>query len=220
MKLLLITDKDKLVKRLSQTLKDQGYLIDHAADGQVGLEISGQSYDLIILEWKTLKQDGISILKEFRSQGFDIPILMIGENETFLDRTEGLDSGADDFVSCPFEMEEFLARLRALLRRGHKALVENTVVAGGLTLDPLKCEVIYNNQVIELSVKEAQLLEILMRNLGRVIPKELIFERVWGYESDIQFANIDLYIHYLRKKLDSCRIKTVRGVGYYLAEEE
>ena len=117
-------------------------------------------------------------------------------------------------------MVEFLARLRALSRRGHKALVGNIITAGGLSLDPLKCQVIHNNQLVRLSVKEALLLEILMRNLGRVITKELIFERVWGYESDIQFANIDLYIHYLRKKLATHRIKTVRGIGYYLAEDE
>lgn len=221
MKLLFITDKVKLAKKLAQTLKEHGYLVDYTADGQTGLEISaGESYDLIILEWKMSERDGISILKEFRSQGFDTPVLMIGDNDTPQERAAGLDSGADDFLSQPFAMEEFLARLRALSRRGRKALVGNIIVAGGLTLDPLKCEVIQDNQVIRLSVKEASLLEILMRNLGRVITKELIFERVWGYESDIQFANIDLYIHYLRKKLNNCRIKTVRGVGYYLAEEK
>jgi DNA-binding response OmpR family regulator len=221
MKLLFITDKGKLVKKLSQILRENGYLVDHAADGQTGLEMSaGGSYNLIILEWLMSKGDGISIMKEIRSQGLDTPVLMIGDKDTPRDRADGLDSGADDFLSQPFAMEEFLARLRALSRRGCKALVGNTITAGGLTLDPLKCEVIQNGQAIRLSVKEALLLEILMRNLGRVITKELIFERVWGYESDIQFANIDLYIHYLRKKLPNCNIKTVRGVGYYLTEEE
>ncbi len=221
MKLLLITDNDKLFKKLSHTLRESGYLVDHAADGQKVLEITPiQSYDLIILEWQMSELGGVSILKEIRSQGFDIPVFMIGEKDSPQDRADGLDSGADDFLSQPFALEEFLARLRALLRRGRKALVGNTIVAGGLTLDPLKCEVMDGYQVIRLSVKEALLLEMLMRNLGKVITKELIFERVWGYESDIQFANIDLYIHYLRKKLNNCRIKTVRGIGYYLAEEE
>ncbi len=222
MKLLLVTDKVKSFRKLSHTLKEHGYLVDHAADGLKAMEITAiQSYDLIILEWQMSKLTGGSILKEIRSQGFDIPVFIIGENDSPQDRADGLDSGADDFLSEPFAMEEFLARLRALSRRGRKALVGNTIVAGGLTLDPLKCEVVMDGQqVIRLSVKEALLLEMLMRNIGKVITKELIFERVWGFESDIQFANIDLYIHYLRKKLNNCRIKTVRGIGYYLAEAE
>jgi DNA-binding response OmpR family regulator len=221
MKLLVITDNVKFFKKLSHTLREHGYVVDHAADGPKALEITAiQACDLIILEWKMSKRAGVSILKEIRSQGFDIPVFVIGENDSPQERADGLDSGADDFLSQPFAMEEFLARLRALSRRGRKALVGNTIVAGGLTLDPLKCEVMDGHQVIRLSVKEALLLEILMRNLGKVITKELIFERVWGYQSDIQFANIDLYIHYLRKKLNNRRIKTVRGIGYYLAEAE
>jgi DNA-binding response OmpR family regulator len=222
MKLLLVEHELKVIKTLSQTLRENGYLIDHAADGQIGFEmvISGGAYDLIILNHMIPGRDGISVIKEIRSQGFDTPILLISNKDTPQDRVDGLDSGADDYLSQPFLMDELLARLRALSRRRGREFIGNTITAGGLTLDPLKCEVTQNNEVIRLSVKEALLLEILMRNLGRVITKELIFERVWGYESDIQFANIDLYIHYLRKKLNTSYIKTARGIGYYLEEHE
>lgn len=219
MKLLLVEDELNLVKELFQILRENGYLVDNATDGQTGFEkaITGV-YDLIILDRMLPRRDGISIVKEFRSQGFDTPVLFISAMDAPQDRVEGLDSGADDYLIKPFFMEELLARLRALSRRKGKEFIGNIITAGGLTLDPLKCEVTRKNKVIQLSVKEALLLEILMRNSGRVITKELLYERVWGYESDIQFANIDLYIHYLRKKLSASCIKTVRGVGYYLTE--
>jgi DNA-binding response OmpR family regulator len=220
MKLLLVEDELKLVKALSQILRENGYFLDNAADGQTGFEmaITG-NYDLIILDRVLPRRDGISIIKEFRSQGFDTPVLFISAIDSPQDRAEGLDAGADDCLTKPFSMEELLARLRALSRRRRRDFIGNTIAAAGLTLDPLKCKVTQNNKEIQLSVKEALLLEVLMRNPERVITKELIYERVWGYESDIQFGNIDLYIHYLRKKLSTSAIKTVRGVGYYLAEE-
>ena len=219
MRLLLVEDEIKLVRALSHILRENGYIVDTAMDGNTGFEMAtSEEYDLIILDRMLPNKDGISIVKEYRSQGFDTPVIFMTARDAPQDRVEGLDSGADDYLIKPFSTEELLARLRALARRKSRDFVGNTITAVGLTLDPLKGEVIYGDQVIRLSVKEALLLELLMRNLGQVITKERIYEKVWGYSAEIEFANIDLYIHYLRKKLNTSCIKTVRGVGYYLME--
>lgn len=220
MKLLLVEDELKLAKALSYILKQNGYMVDVAADGEAGLEMAVTGgYDLIILDRMLPVRDGISLIKEFRGQGFQTPVIFMTAKDSPQDRVEGLDSGADDYLIKPFSTDELLARLRALARRKNKELVASTLTVAGLTLDPLKCEVTKGADVIQLSAKEALLLELLMRNYGQVVTKELIFERVWGYSSEIEFANIDLYIHYLRKKLNISRIKTVRGVGYFLQGE-
>lgn len=220
MKLLLIEDEIKLVKALSHILRENGYVVDYAMDGETGLEMSATGiYDLIILDRMLPRRDGISIIKEFRSQGFSTPVIFMTAKDTPKDRVEGLDAGADDYLIKPFSTDELLARLRALARRKNKDLVDNKITAAGLILDPLKCEVTKGNEVVRLSVKEVLLLELLMRNYGKVVTKERIFERVWGYYSETEFGNIDLYIHYLRKKLSVSCIKTVRGVGYFLKEE-
>jgi DNA-binding response OmpR family regulator len=221
MKLLFVEDELKLAKALSHILRKSGYIVDNAADGEIGLEMALiGDYDLIILDWMLPRRDGISVIKEFRNQGFDTPVLFMTGRDAPQDRVEGLDSGADDYLIKPFSTEELLARLRALARRKSKDLIGNNIIAGGFSLDPLKGKVTHGDIVVQLSVKEALLLELLMRNLGQVITKERIFERVWGYSSEIEFANIDLYIHYLRKKLNTSCIKTVRGVGYYLIEDQ
>jgi DNA-binding response OmpR family regulator len=220
MKLLLVEDEVKLTKALSHLLKQNGYMVDVATDGETGLEMAGAGgYDLIILDRMLPGRDGISVIKEFRGQGFHTPVIFMTAKDSPQDRVEGLDSGADDYLIKPFSTDELLARLRALARRKNKELVANTITVAGLTLDPLKCEVTKGADRIQLSIKEALLLELLMRNYGQVVTKELIFERVWGYCSETEFANIDLYIHYLRKKLNISSIKTVRGVGYFLQEE-
>jgi DNA-binding response OmpR family regulator len=220
MKLLLVEDEIKLATALANLLKKSGYVVDSTTDGEYGLEMAVTGiHDLIILDLMLPRLDGISIIKQFRSLGFETPVLIISAKDAPHDRVEGLDSGADDYLIKPFSKEELLARLRALTRRKFKGLIGNTIVAAGLTLDPLKCEVNKDNEIIKLSVKESMLLEILMRNHGQVITKTRIFEKVWGYYSQTEFANIDLYIHYLRKKLNSSCIKTVRGIGYFLEEK-
>lgn len=215
MKLLLIGDEMGLVKEFSHLLRKNGYVIDIAVDGKMGFEMAANgSYDLIVVD-----RDGLPVIKKIRRQGYDTPIIVITDRGTSRDRAEGLDLGADDYLIKPFSREELLARLRALIRRKNKELICNTITVAGLTLDPLKCEVTRGEDVIQLSVKEALLLELLMRNHGQVVTKERIFERVWGYYSKTEFGNVDLYIHYLRKKLKSSYIKTVRGVGYILQGE-
>ncbi|TCL76300.1 DNA-binding response OmpR family regulator [Hydrogenispora ethanolica] len=221
MKLLLIEDEVQLTKVLSYLLQKNGYVVKVATDGTAGLDmaLTGE-YDIIVLDWLLPGQDGKAIVKELRRHKLDVPILLMTAKDGLKDRIEGLDSGADDYLVKPFSTDELLARLRALLRRANRVITDNTITAAGMKLDPLKNEVIKDNKVIQLSVKEASLLELLMSHSGQVITKERIFERVWGYYSKSEFSNIDLYIHYLRKKLNTPCIKTVRGVGYYLKEEQ
>ncbi|HEX2953495.1 MAG TPA: response regulator transcription factor [Bacillota bacterium] len=221
MRLLLVEDEIKLANALAHILKKNGYVLDQALDGEMGSEMAVTgNYDLVILDRMLPGRDGISILREIRSLGLETPVLFMTAKDAPQDRVEGLDAGADDYLVKPFSTEELLARLRALTRRKNREWVGSaTVSASGLTLDPLKCEVQKGHRLIQLSVKETSLLELLMRNRGRVVTKDTIFERVWGYESETELANIDLYIHYLRKKLGASYIKTVRGIGYYIQEE-
>jgi DNA-binding response OmpR family regulator len=219
LKLLLVDDEVRLLEALSYILRKNGYTVDTATDGEAGIELATTGvYDIVILDRMLPLRDGLSILKEFRSYGFDAPVIFLTAKDDPKDRVEGLDSGADDYLTKPFSTEELLARLRALARRKSKDLIENVISAAGMTLDPLKCEVIKESRLIHLTAKESQVLELLMHNYGHVITKERILEKVWGYNSEIDVANVDLYIHYLRKKLKTSDIKTARGIGYYLLE--
>ncbi len=221
MKLLLVEDEERLLETLSHILRKNGYVVDTAADGETGAELASTGvYDIIILDRMLPLQDGLSILKEFRRCGFDTPVMFLTAMDDPKDRVEGLDSGADDYLTKPFSTEELLARLRALGRRKSKDLLENVISAAGMTLDPLRCELIKENELIHLTAKESQVLELLMHNYGHVVTKERILEKIWGYNSDIDVANVDLYVHYLRKKLKTSSIKTARGIGYYLLEEK
>ncbi len=216
MKLLLVEDNRKLADALGHVLKTNGYAVDTALDGETGLEMAVSGvYDIIILDRMLPLIDGMAFLKEFRSLGFHTPILILTAKDAPKERVEGLDAGADDYLVKPFFTEELLARLRALTRRKGKDLVGDTISIDGLTLKPLLGEVTKGEETIHLTVKESLLLELLMRNNGQVVPKERIMEKVWGYNVDTDIASVDLYIYYLRKKLQIPNIKTVRGVGYY-----
>ncbi|ATW27062.1 response regulator transcription factor [Candidatus Formimonas warabiya] len=221
MLLLLIEDEKKLTDALSYILKKNGYTVDVALDGETGLEmVLTGIYDVIVLDRMLPGRDGLSILKRMRSNHIQTPVIFLTAKDTVKDRIEGLDSGADDYLVKPFSMEELLARLRALMRRKEKDLAEDTLSARGFTFNPKMGEVKMGDQVIRLTVKESLLLELLMRNYGKVQSKICILEKVWGFNADIDEGNIDLYIHYLRKKLNSTCIKTVRGLGYCFKEDD
>jgi len=220
MKLLLIEDEQRLSEALSHILKKKGYAVDSAFDGEVGLDMAATGiYDMLILDRMLPHVDGLSLLKQFRQLGFDTPVLFLTAKDNPKDRVEGLDAGADDYLIKPFSTEELLARIRALTRRKNKELGEELLTVGNWVLNPLRSEVMANNKKIKLTVKESLLLELLMRNSGLVVSKDRILEKVWGYYADIELANVDLYIHYLRKKLNTSSIMTVRGIGYYLKED-
>jgi len=176
-------------------------------------------YDTIILDCMLPCRDGISCVKELRRAGFDVPVLFLTARDAPKERVAGLDAGADDYLVKPFYSDELLARIRSLTRRKSKSYISEIISAGGLKLKPLGGQVTKGNEVIQLTVKESLLLEVLMNNFGQVITKERIMEKVWGYNSETDLANVDLYIYYLRRKLNISNIKTVRGVGYFLQGE-
>lgn len=221
MKLLFVEDESKLVDSLAHLLKKNGFVVDAALDGQTGLEMACTGiYDIIMLDRMLPCQDGVSLLKEFRSQGHDTPVIFLTAKDSPEDRAEGLDAGADDYLIKPFYSVELLARLKALTRRRGKVLSESVLAVDDIVLNPLRCQVVKGNEVIQLTLKESQLLELLIRNYGHVVTKEQIIQKVWGYFSEAEFTTVNLYIHYLRKKLKLSNLKTVWGVGYYLHKEK
>lgn len=219
MKLLLVNNETDFSRRLCQILKKERYAVDKIADGEIGLEkaLAG-SYDIIILDWFLPSLNGLEIVEELRLQEISTPIIFLTANSNLEDKVVGLDAGADDYLIQPFVPKVFLAKLRALSRRTNKEYIASQLEAGGLTLDSLKCKVTIGQTIVKLSIKETLLLEILMRNYGHVVTKERIFERLWGTYLKNEYANVDLYIFYLRKKIGASYIKTVRGIGYYLGE--
>ena len=220
MKLLMVEDENRLSEALSHILKKNGYVVDVAPDGETGADLAFTDiYDVIILDRMLPGHDGLSLLRDMRNQGINTPVLFLTAKDSPQDRVEGLNAGADDYLVKPFFTEELLARLKAITRRKGQVLENDTVYILGLTFNPLRCEVLKDNKVIQLTPKESLLFELLLRNSDQVITKERIMEKVWGYNSEADIANVDLYIHYLRKKLKIPNIKTVRGVGYYLQEK-
>lgn len=221
MKLLLIEDELKLVEALSHLLKKNGFVVDTAMDGDTGFEMACMGiYDLIILDRMLPGQDGLALLREFRSLGHETPVLFLTAKDAPEDRAEGLNAGADDYLIKPFYTVELLARLQALARRTSKGLTENVLVAAGLVFNPRRGQVVKDGETIQLTLKESQLLEILIRNCGRVVPKELIVQKVWDFNSEAEFTTVNLYVHYLRKKLRIDNLKTIRGIGYTLQGDE
>lgn len=217
MKLLLVDDDKKLVDALSHLFKKNGFVVDAAMDGETGIEMAcTEAYDVIILDRTLPYKGGLALLKEFRSLGCDTPVLILSAKDSPEDRAEGLDAGADDYLAKPFYTVELLARLRALTRRQSKKIEENILTAEDIVFDPQRGQVVKRNEVIHLTFKEAQLFELLVRNYGRVVTKERIIQKVWGYNSETDFTTVNLYVHNLRKKLNIHNLKTVRGVGYYL----
>jgi DNA-binding response OmpR family regulator len=167
------------------------------------------------------KKEGVALLKDLRRQRIYTPVLLLTAKDSITDRIEGLDAGADDYLIKPFSTDELLARLRALGRRPPSQIQEENLTLGGFSFKPLHCELTKDNKTIKLTLKESLLLELFMRNKGQVITKEQILDRVWGLDTDAEANNVEIYVHYLRKKLNSpnLKIETVRGIGYCLKEE-
>jgi len=219
MTLLLVEENKKLAEALVSILEKNGYVVDVAADAKAAMNMAATGiYDIILLDRTLPGCDGILFVKEYRGLGFDTPVMFLSAKDSSQDVVEGLDAGADDYLVKPFQVDELLARLRALSRRKEKNLVGETIAASGLLLDREKSSVIMGNVIISLSNKEFLLLALLMRNCGQVLTKELIYEKVWGYNANNAINTVDTYIYFLRKKLKEINIITVRGVGYLLQE--
>jgi heavy metal response regulator len=220
MRLLVIEDERKVAEFLRHGLKEEGYAVDVGFDGEEGSFLATTNeYDLIILDVMLPKLDGISLCRKIRAEGCEIPVLMLTAKDEVKDKVAGLDSGADDYLTKPFAFEELLARIRALLRKNytHHSL---RLVVEDLVLDTVTHKVTRSGKEIELTTREYTLLEYLMRNAGTVVTRAMIAEHVWDINFE-SFTNvIDVYINYLRNKIDKDQdvklIQTIRGRGYIL----
>ena len=220
MRLLVVEDEKKVASFVRKGLEEEGYAVDVAADGESGLELAlDQVHDLIILDIHLPRMNGLRVLQELRRKKVKIPVLLLTVRATIEDKVLGLDAGADDYLTKPFAFQELVARVRALLRRRAEAEPPVLQIAD-LVLDPARRTVFRGGEKIELTAKEYTLLDYLMRNPGRVLTRTLIGEHVWDYDFDTATNVIDVYVNYLRKKIDAGRetklIHTVRGVGYML----
>jgi two-component system copper resistance phosphate regulon response regulator CusR len=223
LRLLVIEDEKKVARFIKKGLEEEGYAVDLASDGEEGLaRVLDQVHDLIILDIALPKIDGLQVLKKLRERKVPTPVLLLTVRATIEDKVLGLDSGADDYLTKPFAFQELLARIRALLRR--KAEVGPPLLqVEDLVLDPARHLVTRRGERIDLTSKEFALLEYLLRNAGRVLTRAMISEHVWNYDFDTETNVIDVYVNYLRRKIDSRGekklIHTVRGSGYVLKSE-
>jgi heavy metal response regulator len=225
MRILIVEDEHKISAYLKRGLEEQGYAVDAAFTGSEALDwVQAAPYDLIILDIMLPEIDGITLCRELRARGMRMPILMLTARDAVEDRVTGLDAGADDYLIKPFAFNELLARVRALLRRNQDALKVNTLQVGDLVLDTLARRVSRGGKRIDLTPKEYAILELLMREQGRVLTRTQIAEHVWNYEVYNQSNIVDVYIRNLRRKIDDGYelklIRTVRGVGYQISAEK
>jgi len=215
MRILVVEDEEKIARSLDKGLSAEGYIIDRAEDSdaaQTLMEVN--SYDLVLLDWMIPgRRDGPALTKHWREQGAQVPILMLTARTTIGDRVQGLDAGADDYLSKPFSFDELLARVRALLRRP-KASTGNVFRSGKLTLDVVSKEVTVQDTPVHLTAKEFQLLEYLLRYKREVISKDQLLDHVWADEARVQHNTVETFVANLRKKIGDDIIKTVRGHGY------
>jgi two-component system response regulator MprA len=221
---VLIAEDDRSVRQsLQRALRFEGYEISLAVDGAEALEaIKDDRPDALILDIMMPYVDGLSVCRRIRAKGDDLPILMLTAKHDISDRVAGLDAGADDYLVKPFALEELLARLRALLRRTAPEDLGGPMTFADLTLDPETRRVERAGRLIELTKTEFDLLELLLLNSGIVLTREVIYERIWGYDFGTSSNSLDVYIGYLRRKTEAedepRLIHTVRGVGYALRE--
>jgi heavy metal response regulator len=223
MRILVIEDEKKVGSFIKRGLEAANYSVDVEHDGEAGLRrLLEGGYDLVILDVMLPRLDGFNVMKEVRQRRIRIPILLLTARIAVADKVAGLDLGADDYLTKPFAFEELLARVRALLRRG-PAVAPAVLTAADLTLDPATRQVTRSGRRIELTSKEYALLEFLLRRRDQVLSRAVIAQHVWGVDYDTFTNVIDVYVNYLRKKIDSGfepkLIHTVRGFGYVLKEE-
>jgi two-component system, OmpR family, response regulator MprA len=224
MRLLLVEDDKKAARLVGRGLQEEGFVVDVGHSGEVGGELARLNhYDVIVLDWLLPGRDGLSVCREFRSRGILTPILMLTARDSLGDRVAGLNTGADDYLTKPFALEELLARVRALLRRsGDDGAGTDKLSFADLELDPGTREVTRGDERIELTRTEFSLLELFLRHPRQVLTRSVIFENVWGYDFGPRSNSLEVYMGYLRRKTESGGearlLHTVRGVGYVLKE--
>ena len=226
MRVLVVEDEVRLAATLQDLLELNGYTVDVCHDGEAGLDNALTSiYDVILLDVMLPKLDGFTVLRRLRAEGSTTPVLMLTARGELSDRVRGLDQGADYYLTKPFQTPELLACVRLLLRRSNgESGGDDRIHRGDLVLDPGTFQVTCGQRSARLSRKEYDLLEMLMRNGGQILSKEQLLLKAWGYESNAEDNNVEVYISFLRRKLElvrsNMRIRTVRLVGYCLEEKE
>lgn len=219
MRLLLIEDDALLGDGICVGLKREGYTVDWLKDGKQGLQaLSTEEFDLVVLDLGLPGMDGDQVLKTMRKQKINTPTLILTARDAIADRVGSLDSGADDYMTKPFDLDELAARVRALIRRSH-GRVSPLIEAGAISLDPAAHTVQFHNQLLNLSQREFAVLQSLLENVGRVVPRATLEDKLYGWDKAIESNAIEVHIHNLRKKLGAETIKTVRGVGYIIENQ-
>lgn len=223
MRILVVEDEIHLAEALVQMLKKNNYTVDSVYNGEDGYDYAMSNiYDVIVLDLMLPKMDGITVMKNMRKYGNDTLVIMLTAKGEISDKVRGLDSGADDYLAKPFNTEELLARIRALGRRRGEIIPDKGMTFGDIELDPANMMLSCGVKDINLTHKESELLEYLIANKNVVLSKDMIIEKLWGFESEAEANHVEVYISFLRKKLkyvgSQVSIVTVRGVGYSLRE--
>ncbi|MBB2482766.1 response regulator transcription factor [Bacillus sp. APMAM] len=220
MKLLIVEDNIDLLESMKKILSDE-FEVESATDGEEGLFLAFQNiYDAIILDVMLPGMDGFEILKKLRADRIMTPVLFVTAKDALEDRVKGLEIGGDDYLVKPFQAPELIARIRALLRRSGSLTIEHTIRYRGIELFGKEQEIKVDGTPVRLTIKQYELLEYLIQNHGKILTREQIYDRIWGFDSDTTVAIVEVYIHHLRKKLEAYGyhkdIQNVRGVGYIL----
>lgn len=222
-KILIIEDEEKIARFIELELGFEGYETIKAFDGRTGLEMAENcNYDLILLDIMLPGLNGMEVLRRIRRLS-EVPIIILTARDNVIDKVSGLDNGADDYITKPFAIEELLARIRNVLRKNNPSSELEPLSAGGVTLDPGRRLVTAQGKPVELTKREFDLLHYLLKNKGLVISREILLERVWGFEFEGQTNTVDVYVRFLRAKIDDVfnikLISTIRGVGYVIKDE-
>lgn len=223
MRILIIEDETALAEALAEILRQNHYTADVVCRGPEGLDYASSGiYDIILLDIMLPGMDGLTLLKNLRQKQIATPVILLTAKSDVSDIIAGLDAGSDDYLAKPFSTGELLARIRALSRRGSRYMGD-ILCFEDLTLNKGTMELSSRQDTIRLGRKEAQLMELLIRNSGQVIPKSLLIEKIWGLDSNAEYNNIEVYISFLRQKLSSLntivQIRTIRGLGYQLEKQ-
>lgn len=219
MRLLLVEDDAMIGESLEEELREQGYAVDWVRDGAAAEHaLQTHDYDLVLLDLGLPRKQGLDVLTTYRHQGGDTPVLIITARDAIDDRVKGLDAGSDDYLVKPFDLEELNARVRALLRR-RVGRANPEIRYHELVLNPATHEVSYRGQPLNLSAREFAVLHVLMDPPGEVVPRKRLEEKLYSWGEEVESNTLDVFIHHLRRKLDADLIRTVRGVGFKLANK-
>jgi DNA-binding response OmpR family regulator len=224
MRILIIEDEKFLAEPTAQSLKKNNYSVDLAFDGETGLDNAMSNiYDVIILDIMLPKMDGLTLLREARKNGIETPVILLTAKSQVDDKVKGLDYGADDYLTKPFQSDELLARLRALTRRKASLNHDGIIRIGDVKFNPNTLTISCKDQETKLTIKESQILELLVKQKNIVTSKDKIIEKVWGYETEAEDGTVETQVSLLRKKIRKIRanlsLKTIRGSGYILEDE-